>query len=271
MKKFILPLLLTTASCTPAVAEQITVLNGYRVGGSLFRAADSLHNYDPETFSVPESTGNCAKTMSILKNTDKPTIANYGYLDHSVPGDPQCDGSDYFISNYATAYYSICRLTERTDLTLDHLLKETSTTGVASWHNPQEALTVTMQGIGSPTKVVPYKTSKDYLLALEVGEVDYIYTNRPKPSMTCILTTDPDGDIPRAVDLFDHPYSTFSLTIDIIGVNVDKDEIQEKLIEASENEWIPNNPQFTNKLSKQFRRTQLKTYEKLTDVFNNAQ
>lgn len=256
-----------TLMAAAATAAPIDVINSYRVGGSFYRSSVSLHDHNPSAFNEVTSVGSCAETVNILKNTDKPTIAIWDYLSHEIADSNTCKiDDDMFITTYVSAYYSICSVKPYADL--DHLLTGKAQVGAADWHTVKTAAAATLKGIGSNSEVVAYSTSKEYMLALEIGEIDYIYTNRIKPGMNCVLSNDPTSEIKHTGDLYDHPFATFSSDIGIIGVNVDKDEVQTLIIDASTNsEWSKKFPYYKNGFGKMFRGEQLKTVKGLLSEF----
>lgn len=236
----------------------IDVLNSYRVGGSFHRSSVSLNEHNPN-FNEPINLGSCSAVINYLDNTKEPTIAIWDYLSHELSG--QCNTKDYFITTYVSAYYNICTLGNKD---IEDLL-EGGKVGVADWYTVKRAASETLSGIGSDAQIVPYSTSRDYLIALEIGEIDYVYTHKPKNNMNCILSNDPNSiEVTYTGTLYDGPFKDFSSDISIIGKNVDKDEIQSMIIDASRNsDFVESFPYYKPDFSLMFREYQLEKYEKL--------
>lgn len=265
MKLLIAILFILTSSV--ATANTVDVLNSYRPGGSFYNSGVSLHEYNPDYFNEVTSVGSCTEALTILKHTNKPTIAIWDYLSHEIAKNNSCKiDENMFITTYVSAYYNFCSIRDNYDL--EYLLTNNTKVGVADWYTVKTALSKTLKEIGSPSKIVSYSTSKDYLLALEIGEIDYVYTNRPTENMNCVLSNDPESDIKHTGDLYSHPLSRFSSDIAIIGVNVDKDEIQKAIVDSSSNsKWSKTFNYYKNEFGKLHRSEQLRVYKELLESF----
>lgn len=260
-------IILLSLIATASQAAPIDVITSHKVGGSFYRASASLHDYNPSAFNEVRAMGSCSEVFTTLKNTDKPTIAIWDYLSYELAANPACKfEEDTFITTYVSNYYSICSIDAKYDL--DYLLNNSVKMGVADWYTTKEAASQTLKGIGSPSDIVAYGTYKDYTLALEIGEVEYIYTHKPTDKMTCVLSNDPTSTVKHTGDLYDHPFAQFSNNIGILGVNVDKDEVQSLIIDAGTNsDMVKSSSTYKNSFAKQFRGEQLNFYKRLLAVF----
>ena len=267
MKPLTLLTTIFTLITSLAAATSVDVVNSYRVGGSFHKASASLHEHNPEAFNEATSVGNCAETLTILKNTDKPTIAIWDLLGPALSENDSCKiDESMFITTYVSAYYNFCSIKD--EYNLEYLLNNKAKVGVADWYTIKEAASKTLEGIGSTSRIIAYSTSKDYLLALEIGEIEYVYTSSPAKNMNCVLSNDPRSSAAYTGDLYDHPFANFSSDIAIIGVNVDKDEIQELIIDSSTNsEWAKTFSYYKNDFGKLFRNEQLRVFKRLLATF----
>lgn len=257
----ILTLITALAAATP-----VDVVNSYRVGGSFHKASTSLHEHNPEAFNEVTSVGSCVDTLSILRNTDRPTIAIWDYLSSEATQNNSCKiDESMFITTYVSAYYEFCSI--KKEHNLEYLLNNKAKVGVADWHTVKEASSKTLEGIGSTSRIVAYSTRKDYMLALEIGEIEYVYTSSPSENMNCVLSNDSRTSATYTGDIYDHPFANFSGDIAIIGVNVDKDEIQELIIDSSTNsEWAKTFSYYKNDFGKLFRNEQLRVFKRLLAI-----
>ena len=266
MKLLLASILILTSSA--AFAEPLNVLSSYRVGGSFYRASASLNAHDPAAFEEVTSVGSCAETLAILKNTDEPTIAIWDYLSHEIAENDACKiDDDMFITNYVATYLNICSTKEEYDL--EHLLHNPVKVGVSKWFTARQSAAKILESIGSPAVLVTYKTSRDYDLALEIGEIDYAYTHQPTEKMFCALSNDPNStEVKHTGELYDHPFAEMGNNIAIIGVNVEKDEVQAMIVDARTNGPIANtSAAVNNDFSKLSRKEQLDYYRSLVSAF----
>lgn len=250
-----------TLVANTAIAN-IDVLNHYRVGGSFHRSSVSLNEHNPN-FNEPINLGSCSEVINYLDNTKEPTIAIWDYLGNELSG--LCSAEEYYITTYVSSYYNICTLGDKD---IDDLL-EGGKVGVGDWYTVKKAASETLDGIGSDAQIVPYSTSRDYLIALEIGEIDYVYTHRPKSNMNCILSNDPNStEVTYTGTLYDGPFKNFSSDISIIGKNVDKDEIQSMIIDASRNSnFVEIFPHLKPDFGLMFRGYQIEKFEKMLEEF----
>jgi len=261
MIKILSILLVIFASVANASTTNIDVLNSYRVGGSFHRSAVSLNEHNP-TFNEPINLNSCSEVIHYLDQTDEPTIAIWDYMSHELSG--RCDVKDYYITTYVSAYYNICTLN---DNNIEDLI-EGGKVGVADWYTVKTAARETLKGMGSNSKVIPYSTSRDYLLALEIGEIDYVYTHKPKENMKCIMSNDPNGDVPYTGDFYDGPFKNFSSDISIIGTNVNNDEVRSLITDSATNsEFVEIFPYYKHDFGLLPKEDQLREYDKMLEEF----
>jgi hypothetical protein len=264
----LLTTLVLSLSAAAVHAEPVDVLSSYRVGGSFYRASAGLHEYNPEAFNEVKSVGSCAEALTVLKNTDEPTIAIWDYLSHEIAENDACKiDDDMFITNYVATYLNIC--STKAEYDLDYLLNNPVKVGVSRWYTARESASKILENIGSPAILVTYKTSRDYDLALEIGEIDYVYTHQPTEKMFCALSNDPNSvEVKHTGEIYDHPFAEMGNNIAIVGVNVDKDEVQALIIDAGTNGPIANtSAAVNNDFSKLSRKEQLDYYRSLVSAF----
>ena len=223
--------MLAFASLASAEAAKIDIINAYKVGGMLQKTGDYIHTSLPDQFNEPTNVGSCAAAATILANTDKPTIAVWNMVEHATTEDTTCNiaTSDNFISIYTQSYYSFCGLTDNKDNTLEMLLNGNKKVAVMDSALTKLQLEKALQGIHSNATLVPYPTSADVLAALEIGEVDYVYTGRLSDDMTCVLTHNPESQIAKVSDYFTDPFAYSGFKVVVLGVNVDKEQIKATL------------------------------------------
>jgi hypothetical protein len=222
-------------------SESIDVLFFNSVGGTTHNAALNLIEtsdmFTKDTVNLP----NCAAASNYLKNTDKPTVAIWDIQNYALSEDKSCDIVDenMFITVYSQAFYNICTLTTNAEQnTMERLLSGDAKIGGFNGLIEQAQLKGIMKELGSSSRTVPYSSTGDMLAALEIGEVDYLYTARYTDKMTCVATADPysDGDVPKLNTMIDSPLSESSFSLVVIGVNVDKSEVHEAVRQAVQNE-----------------------------------
>lgn len=222
-------------------SEPVDILFFNSVGGTTHNAALNLIEnssvFARDTVNLP----NCAAAANYLKNTDKPTVAIWDIQNYALSEDKSCDIVDEntFVTVYSQAFYNICTLTVNSEQnTMARLLEGDAKIGGFNGLVEQAQLKGIMKELASTSRIVPYSSTGDMLAALEIGEVDYLYTARYTDKMSCVATADPysDSDVPRLNTMIDSPLSESSFSLVVVGVNVDKSSVHEAVRQAVQSE-----------------------------------
>jgi hypothetical protein len=249
-----------------AASEKIDIVNGYRIGGLNHKTSEYIQKSFPDVFNDLTNVGNCADAVNILKNTSKPTIAVWSISDTATAPDKACSiaNEENFLTVYSNAYYSVCSLKTNDENDLEKLLSGESKIGLANFILAKTQLEKALSEIKSNSSMIPYGTSSDMLAALEIGEIDFVYTGRINENMNCVLTNDPNAqNIAKMSDYFDGPFTEFGNTISVIAVNVDKAYVKKLIYGTYKNEnWSDVFKGYNNEISKMLVNEQ---YKKIND------
>jgi hypothetical protein len=257
--------------------EKINIINANRVGGAFFNAAQNLKDHSPESFNEIQSFNSCQIGAAILENTKEPTIVFWDFLTKSLNPDKRCDAmtEENFVTAYASSYYYVCSLKSKPENDLNKFIDETTKIGYYKDVVSQARIETTISEIGSKSKTIPYTSGNDLAAALEIGEIDYVYTPRIRESQTCVLSTDPNSqDITSISKFSDDVLVRANFTIAILGANLDeetKNKIHELVLDSLETEnWKGNFSQFKDDISKQPRNEQYQILQNEIAAFKNS-
>lgn len=270
MKSYIIGALATalTLTVTTAMAEQswldkiinsitgdekIQIVTGYGLTGSTGNALNNIRNGNPDMFTEVTKVEGCVAAKNILENTDKPTITIWDNVNHVTAADQSCllMNEDNLLTIYGASYYYVCSKAD-SGKDLNNLLNnENATIGYFGDAISKRKVDGLLTAINGKAKGVPYPTSKEYLAALEIDEVDYVYTTRNKPEYNCVLTTDPnDADIKSAADYELNEYTTASFKLPVLAVNVDMEEVKKIVDSTTKSEfWSTKFYRFSDNLT----------------------
>jgi hypothetical protein len=256
-------------------ADTIDVVNGNRIGGVSHKILENIVANSDGAFGEIRNFGTCAEVVNYMSNTDRPTITSWDILRHATSEDKTCDYAslDTFVTVYGRAYFNVCTLTERAENSLERFVSGNARFGVNDYFTDIVQVENILEGVGSNASIVRYPASPELLAALEIGEVDFIYTTRKRENMTCVLTMDPntnDGTA-RAIDYFDNSFATAAFTAVILGANVDPNQVRELIAASAQSEqWVNEFPHYDTSALATDSATQFKQLTVEIDEFNAA-
>lgn len=273
MKKIMYILFSLIFTINTAYADDIKVINPYSIGGMAHKTASYLNTQFPEVFTEVLKVNNCAQAVKILESTDEPTIFMWDILGSAVTSDKTCHviNEENFVSIYSSAYYSVFALESNPENNLDKFMNGKAKIGASSASGLLQKIQMRkmLEGLESNSKYVPYASSGDAIAALEIGEVDFVLTGRARPHFKQIISGDPNSkDVPSISDYFDNSFSRPGNYLSILGVNVDKEEVNLYLKETyQEKDWKDIFPGYNYELSKLSPEDQFKFLMKDVEVF----
>lgn len=268
MKKLLITTFMTLFS-TMAFADQIQIINPHSTTGTSSKVLNNIYETNTEMFTAPIKVDNCTVASNIIAETDVPTITIGDYLAQGLSIDQSCNivSKENLVTIYSVAYYSVCTKKD-SGKDLDFLINNPNATvgHYADFIFTRQTEEI-LKAIGSKGRGVPYKGSKDYLAALQIGEIDYIYTTRANDTLDCILTTNPESD--NSVSKYSkNIYTTAYYGLAIYGSNIDLEEVKSIVDQSTESvSWKDKMPSYKNDMTFLTREEQLKIIKDEIDSY----
>jgi hypothetical protein len=271
MRLFSLITATVLALSTSAYAQPIDLVNSGAVGSVRYKILENMAANSNGVFSEITNFGTCAEVVNYMNNTTKPTVTSWDILRHGTSKDTSCDfvNEDNFITIYGKAYFNVCSLSNKPENTLDRFRNGKAKFGVIDYFTDLTQAKELLKGVDSNATVVRYKAGPDALAALEIGEIDFIFTTRQRENMSCVLTTNPNPTTASAsaIEYFNNSFATSSLVIIMVGVNVDRDQILEIAEASSQSEQWKN--EFSHYDTSFFAIDRNTQYQELTTIIND--
>ena len=176
----------------------VNVLLYYSAGGSYGRMSQNvIAPILGDDFKEVINIRGCAKMAEFAKNTDEKMFGLWDWFSTNYPLE---DGSknpcfveeENIVSISHSFPYRACFVTGTEGRSLDDFVngKDIKIGIMASNGVYKAQSTAVVRSVNPNAKIIPYKSSKDYIPGLKSGEVDYIFAPQMRDWMTCVASTD---------------------------------------------------------------------------------
>lgn len=222
-----------TAGPAMADADNVDVLLYTRAGGLFDRFNGVVQEALGDRFGEVVTVDSCVAAVTYLENTENPTLAMWD-PETAVGGENPCElPESNFINIFGTADWKYCSLASNTAATLETLLS--GDVEIGSHRNPiwMNQSVFYMEEVNPDATVVPYGGSREYLPALNAGEIDFVFSTLIKEEFTCWMTTAPEGydGMVAAIDYApDNFWATSGYSASLVGANI-SDELNAEIMD----------------------------------------
>jgi hypothetical protein len=225
-----------------------------------FKLGNHVHESNPELFAEVEKVESCSAVANIFDTATEPTIALFDPVLEGISADSKCRDlmtADNFITTHGNAYMHICSKKD-SGKDLDYLLTGNAKVGYSSSSLYTLLLQNNLNAVKSNATAVPYASINEYTAALEIDEIDFVYSTKYDENMNCVLTTNPNStDIESVSKYSDDVYATGGMKIVALGVNLDLDKTKEVLNTTLQmDSWKEQFGTYHTEFSLQDRKTQ---------------